>query len=285
MNIWFSVKEGVHGFKRARLASFITISSIGLSLLLIGLFLVFSVNVNRWIGKKRAKIEIEVYLDPDVSSRQGKQIAKEIKKLEGVQQVKFVSKKQAARQFEQEFGQNVYDVLGTNPLPFSCVVHLQKGFRSSSAIAQISRKIKAIPGVGDVLYEKDLLSLIDHYLTIIYLAALLIGLILIIASVVLLFNTIRLTILARSDIIEIMKLVGATKRFIRRPFLVEGLLQGVFGSLLACGLLWILDKTLQRTIGSHLLMDSWIYIFIVLFGALIGFLSSAMSISKYLNRI
>lgn len=282
MSVWFTVKEGVAGFKRARLASFITVTSVGLTLLLIGLFLVFSFNLGRWIGHKKAQIELEVFLDADLNGPQGRKIAAKIQQTEGVQSVKYVSKQEAARRFEKEFGQNIYDVLDSNPLPASCTVKIKKGYRSALSITKISQRIRKIDGVSDIVYEREILALIDHYLIIAYVVAISVGLLLLIVSVILLYNTVRLTIFARRDIIEIMKLVGATETFIRRPFIIEGFLQGVIGALVAGGLLYAVVEAIRKFFYAPLNVRSEIYLGLLLAGAFIGFFASKLSISRHL---
>ncbi len=285
MSFWFTVKEGLQGFRRARLASIITVTSIGFTLLLIGFFLLFSYNLNNWIGHERARLELEVFFEPDLTDAQGQALTARIKSLEGVAQAKYVSKEEAARRFEKEFGQNIYEVLETNPLPPSCTVKIKSGYRSATSVRKISSQIQKLDGVSDVVYEKDILALIDHYIIIVYLIAAAIGLLLAIISMVLLYNTVRLTIHARRDIIEIMELVGATAGFIRRPFVIEGFLHGLMGALLADAFIYLAVELVKKTIYPYVAMRSEIYIFLVVFGALIGLISSKLSVSKHLAEL
>lgn len=285
MSTWFSIKEGVAGFKRAPLASIVTITSVALALLLLGYFILFSVNINRWIGEKRSKMEMEVFLDDDLDGNSGLRVANEIKKLNGVTAVVFISKADAARRFEKEFGRNIFDILNSNPLPPSCTVKVEPAFQTSSSIQKIELLISKIEGVNDIIYQKELLQLIDKYISIIYLVLGVFGLVLLIIAIILLYNTIRLTIYARRDNIEIMNLVGATKSFIRRPFIIEGFLQGLIGSLLASGLLYGTVLMIQRLFYPALAMHNYIYISLVLSGVLIGMLSSLFSLSKHLDRV
>ncbi len=282
MSFWFTIKEGFQGFRRARLASLITISSIGFTLLLIGFFLLFSYNVNRWIGHERARVELEVFFEPDLTDGQAQKLTGKIQKVEGVAAVKFISKAEAAKRFEKEFGQNIYDVLESNPLPPSCTVKIKGGYRSALSIRKISAQIQKIDGVSEVVYARDILALIDRYMVIVYLIAAAVGLLLAIISMVLLYNTIRLTIHARRDIIEIMELVGATPGFIRRPFVVEGFLHGVLGALLADGMIYLVFELIKRTVYPYAQIRSELYLFLVVFGALIGYISSKWSVSKHL---
>lgn len=284
MNFFFSLKEGLAGFRRARLASFITVTSVALALLLVGYFVLFSMNMNHWIGEKRSEIELEVFLENTMKDAEGQKIADKIKKMEGILQVTYISKEEAARRFQREFGRNIYDVLETNPLPPSCTIRIKPEYQTTSFIEKTELEIKKIDGVNDVEYARDLLYVIDRYTTWIYIILGSFGLILLIISIILLFNTIRLTIFARRDIIEIMALVGATGAFIKRPFVIEGFFQGMFGALLANGLLYLSAKVV-KSFYFGLVLDKNIYWALLLAGAMIGMLASRLSVSKYLDHI
>ncbi|MGD9487451.1 MAG: cell division protein FtsX [Calditrichaceae bacterium] len=285
MNFWFTIKEGLKGFKRARLSSTITITSIAFSHVLIGVFLILSLNLDQWISEFRSRMELEVFIESGISEKSGRLIKDAIASIEGVNQVLYLSKDQAAQRFKKEFGRDIYDVLDTNPLPASCTVTVLDGYRTARSVRSISDKIGQIDGVDEVIYQKDLLALIDHYLKIIYLAGGIIGLFLVVIAVVLLYNTVRLTIYARRDIIEIMNLVGATDAFIRRPFLVEGFIQGLTGALLANFFIYLIIITIKSFIYPYLVFKPEIYVILVLFGIMIGLFSSKMSISKHLKYI
>lgn len=284
-NFWFSLKEGLLGFKRARLASIITVTSLALALLLAAYFVLFSINIKRWIGEKRSKMELEVFFENDLNDRQAQVVTEEIRKISGADRVVYISKKMAAARFEKEFGRNIYDILDSNPLPPSCTVRLKEGYQTSAAVQKIVLQIGRIKGVSDVVYEKKLLRLIDYYVTWIYVILGGFGAILLFISVILLYNTIRLTIYARRDIIEIMSLTGATSSFIKRPFIIEGFLQGLFGALIAGGVLYWTVNAIRRLLFHSLVMQDTLYLILIGAGAVIGMVSSAMSLSRYLERI
>ncbi|MGD9898814.1 MAG: cell division protein FtsX [Calditrichaceae bacterium] len=285
MNFWFTIKEGLKGFKRARLSSTITITSIAFSHVLIGVFIILSLNLDQWISEFRSKMELEVFIESGMSEKSGLLIKDAIAGIEGVAMVSYISKDQAAQRFKKEFGRDIFDVLDTNPLPASCTVTVTDGYRTARSIRSISDKIEQIDGVDEVIYQKELLALIDHYLKIIYLGGGIIGLFLVVIAIILLYNTVRLTIYARRDIIEIMNLVGATDAFIRRPFLVEGFIQGLLGALLANVFIYLITITIKSFIYPYVVFKPEIYVMLVVFGIMIGLFSSRMSISKHLKYI
>ncbi len=285
MNFWFTIHEGIKGFARARLSAFITVSSIVFSLFLIAIFLILSINVDSWIGQIRSKLEFEIFIERTLTNDEAKQVEQKIKKIEGVEKAVYISKKDAAERFEKEFGKNIYEILQSNPLPASIIISLKPAFRNAAQAALVSKKMKEIEGVEEVIYQKELISIIDNYLNIVYLVGAVIILLLVTITFILLYNTIRLTIYARRDIIEIMKLVGAKKSLIKRPFVIEGLLQGALGAAIASGAVYLAVKVVIKFFYPFLLFKIDVYAVIMIMGMLIGYFSSRISVQKHLSNV
>lgn len=283
MNFWFTILEGFKGFKRARLSTIITISSTIFSLFLIAMFLLVSFNVDSWIGDLRSKLELEVFLERTLTRKETQKAYNRVKNITGIESARLISKEDAAKRFEAEFGKSIYDVLQSNPLPASIIIILKPNLRNAAGAAYIAKEAKKISGVEDVIYQKEIISLVDKYMNIVYGAGLATIVLLITITFILLYNTIRLTIFARRDIIEIMQLVGAKKSFIKRPFVIEGLLQGLIGSTLASALTYLSVKIIIRTIYPYLIVKNEIYLILILLGLLIGFFSSRISVGKHLE--
>ncbi|MCB0281712.1 MAG: ABC transporter permease [Calditrichae bacterium] len=283
MNFWFTIREGFKGFSRARLSTFISISSIVFSLFLISVFLIVSLNIDSWISQLRSKLELEVFIDRTKSDNEIQLIQQKINKINGLAEINYISKEDAAKRFEKEFGQNIYSILNSNPLPASFVLKLKKEHQNAQSAQIITSEISKIDGVEEVIYQKELISVIDNYIEILYLGGILIIVLLITITFILLYNTIRLTIYARRDIIEIMKLVGAKKSFIKRPFVIEGILQGVLGAGFACVAVYFAVKLIIRFVYPYLILKSEIFAILFVLGFLIGYLSSWMSVRKHLQ--
>jgi cell division transport system permease protein len=245
--------------------------------------LLISININSWIGDLRSKLELEVFLDRAITEKETENALNKAKLIKGVQTVRYISKEEAAKRFEQEFGRNVYEILNSNPLPASMVILLQPLFQNAAGAASVTSELNKIEGVEEVIYQKELIALIDNYLNIIYISGITIVIFLITITFILLYNTIRITIFARKDIIEIMKLVGAKKSFIKRPFVIEGLLQGILGSAIAAAATHFTAKIIIKSIYPYLVVKNEIYLIIILSGILIGFLSSRISVNKHLD--
>jgi len=283
MNFWFSIKEGIKGFRRARLSAFLTFSSLVLSLFLLSVFVLLAQNLGKWVEGLRGQTEVEAFLKPATSILQAKTVRKNIYQIPGVQQATYISKEEAAKRFIQEFGRDIYEIYGSNPLPTSIKISFKSTFQENTKINHIIEQIKKMPLVDDVAYEAGLLALLDRYVTLIYLLGSSFLLVLFVVTTIMLHNTIRLTIFARKDIIEIMKLVGATKKFIKRPFIIEGVLQGAMGALAASVLLYGLIEAVKLSIFPAIYYSPDIFYGINVVGILLGFFSSRFSVLKYLD--
>jgi len=285
MSLIFSINEGFKGFVKARLATTLSVSSITLTIFLTGLFVVFTINLQSWLGFLREKIEIELFIETGSTEKEIEELKNKISKLEEVKDIEYISKDDAAKRFEEEFGQNVYEVLEFNPFPPSIIIHLNEGFQNPVEISKLKNRLELFANVDEVFYKKPLLEKIDKYIKIAYILGILVGIAIIIIAIGLIFNTIRLTIYARKDMIHIMRLVGATEGFIRKPFLVEGIIQGFLGGSLASLAIYYSLKLVQVYIYPYVVSDSLVFIGLVLFSMIIGFFSAYLSVGKYIRII
>ena len=283
MSLFFHISEGIKGLTKARLATILSITSIMLTIILMAIFVIFSLNLNTWINSFREKIEMEVFLKSSVAEGQITEISKQLNQVPGIQTSQFISKEKAAERFKDEFGQDIFDVLDFNPLPQSFIITLDDTARNLQSIERISVNIKNITQVEEIVYQKFLLESIDKYITFILFGAFFIGLLITLIAVALIYNTIRLTIYARKDAIYIMRLVGATQGFIRTPFVIEGMLQGLIASSLACGATHYLVKFVTHFIYPFLIFNNQVYIYLIAFGLIIGIVSASLSVAKFLK--
>ena len=279
----YSIIEGLRGLKRARFSTAISVFTIFLSLLLIAIFLIIIINVRSLVTQIQARMELEAFIDPSLTEEQIKDLERQIKNLQGIEHVRFISKEQAAEIFKKEIGRDIFEILDDNPLPASFQIQLKPEFRSPSRSQKIFEQILQLEGIDEIIYRHDLLVLLEKYmhLFIIFVAAL--GGLLGLSSIILVSNTIKLVIFSRRKIIEIMKLVGATRGFIRRPFIVEGVFQGVFGGALAALFIAGIFKFISAQIPNMIFVDRRLYALLVLLGALFGFVGSVLSLRKFLK--
>ena len=288
MSYSFMIKESISGFRRAKLAAFGSSFTIAVSLLLIGLFYVFSTNTSRLVESVKQKVELEVFLQEPVSRQRINEIQHQITSLEGIEKVQFVSKDDAAKIFKEEFGEDINNVLDFNPLPPSFKIFLKEGYRTADKAAQIHKMIVDINGVENIAYRKELLEFLDQRARILYDVGLVVGIIFGISAVFLVANTIRLTIYAKRKSIQTMKLIGASRWFVRAPFLIEGVLQGVTGGCIAAGIIYYLLTFAAGLISSEIAqfvqVDKLFYLYVIISGIALGFFGSAVSVRKFIGE-
>jgi cell division transport system permease protein len=283
MSLGFSISEGFKGIFKARLAMTMSISSITLSILMIGLFFIFGMNLQSWIGLVREKIDVELIIEFGTTDKEIEELMSRIKDVEGISSIELIPKEKAPERFKEDFGQDVLEVLEYNPFPASVIVEIKDDYRNTVEISKLKNKLELFLHVDEVVYNEPLLEKINQAIDIIFILASLLGLIVTIITIGLIYNTIRLTIYARRDMIHIMRLVGATESFIKRPFLVEGVIQGIVGALISSGIIFYGIKLIKFYIYPYVEYHPIVFVALLIFGMVIGFLSAHMSVGKYLK--
>ena len=283
MKLFFFLKEGFIGLRRARLSAAISIISLFLALTLIGIFVLTGWNMKDVIFRFYRQIEIEAFLQPDLSTQKLNRLKQEIEKYPEIGQIIYVSREEALQEFHQIFGEDLQSVLTENPLPASFRIILSADYSNPSMVEKLARDLNTMDGIQEIIYQKEIIRFLHKYLRLGLLVMIIFALVLLIIITILVFNTIRLTIHARRDIIQIMKLVGATNYFIKGPFIAEGLLQGILGGLLSAAFLWGLGEIIRGAFFPELLMTHYIYITVVTMGMILGLIGSYVSVNKYLT--
>src|SRR5512141_2244907 len=157
MSLGYTVREGLSGFRRTQLSSAISIATISISLLLLGIFAVVSINTTRFVEALRDRLEMEAFLREPVTLEHRMALERAVLGVDGVESVDFISKDEAARIFKQEFGEDINEVLDFNPPPPSFKIRLKPSFRTAANAGAISDRVSAIDGIESVRYRKGLL--------------------------------------------------------------------------------------------------------------------------------
>jgi cell division transport system permease protein len=288
MQLVYVFREGFSGFRRAKLSMFAAVMTICASLLLLGTFSILVLNANNVVESLREKVEMEAFLADYLSPVETSIVRDSIALVPGVREVRYVSKEDAANIFKEEFGEDIHRVLDFNPLPASVKIYLKDGFRTAKGAEGVYETVRKIRGVDDVIYRKSLLEMLDRRATTFLWIVFGMGLFITISSIFLVANTIRLAIYAKRKIIQTMKLIGATKSFVRGPFIVEGLVQGFIGGALAAGILFLVFEYLAKWISVELAefvkVKPVYYGVVVAVGCILGFLGSALSIRRFISE-
>ncbi len=231
MSITYIVKEGFSGFRRTKLASITSVTALVIAVLLIGVMGRFGYNAYQVVQTLKQSIEVEVFL-LDIDEARSERIASDLLSYPIVTDTEYISKEEAASLFREEFGTEGASLADLDFLPASFKLVLSPDASAVDILAVVD-EIEQFQGVDEVVFNQELLETLEERLELLALTAAGIGLFILFTAVVLVFNTIRLTIYAKRNIIRTMKLVGATNGFIRRPFLLEGLIQGAIAGVIA----------------------------------------------------
>ena len=261
---------------------------------MMGLFGVIAIQAKKLTSIIRENIEVQVFLNKEMEqSKIDKLISQMSKKpyvlkKEDTAMLQFTSKDEAAEVFLKEVGEDFTQFLDDNPLRDSFTFSINEEFQTSEKIQEIVTEIEAIPGVFEVTYMQDVVSSINENLLKVGIVLGALILILLITVVILISNTIKLALFSQRFLIRSMQLVGATKGFIRRPFLRRAFLYGALGGIIASGIIFSLLEYGKNFIeGLQLLYDiellALLFGSLILLGALMSWLSTYRSINKYLN--
>lgn len=287
MSFAYTMRESFSGFSRAKISSLLSVATIGISLILVGIFAAVTINASRLIDSLRSRLDMEAFLTEPVTDEEVADLQSRITAVEGVDRAVFVSKDEAMKIFKQDTGDDITKVLDFNPLPPSFKITLKEPYRTSSKTLAIHDRVSAIQGVDTVLYRRALLELIDQRSVSINKVMLGLGVAVSLTAIFLVANTIRLTIAAKRRLIRTMELVGATRGFIRRPFIIEGVVQGFIGGLAAAGLMYLLfeyaTKLASEEFAPYLRMPPLFYAAVVGTGMLLGLAGSLVSVLRFVR--
>jgi cell division transport system permease protein len=288
VRVLYVIRESLAGFRRAKLAATGSIITIAISLLFLGLFFLISTNTAKIVDAIRERVEMEAFLQEPMDEKRVSDIERQILNIRGVDHVRFISKEEAAAIFKQEFGEDVKGVLEFNPLPPSFKIFLQETHRTSTQADEISKSLRGIPGVDGVIYRREMLEFIEKQTKALNLAGLSLGVFIGISAIFLVSNTIRLTIHARRRSVQTMKLVGASRWFVRAPFVIEGILQGVIGGGIAAGVIYFLLSfaagIISADLAAFIRIDPLFHLMVVASGALLGLFGSAISVRRFIGE-
>lgn len=265
-----------------------TVISIALVLLmagLLGLILVHAKNLSNHI---KENIVLNIILDENTEEADALKFQKELNANTHTLSTEYISKDLAARNLQQDLGEDFLDFLGYNPLSPSIDVHLKAEYANKDSISDFITGTSANKVVKEIVYQESLLDLVNKNIRIIGLVILTFTVILLIIAVALINNTIRLSIYSQRFLIKSMQMVGATKGFIRRPFLGYGILHGLLGAIIAIVLLILLLYFGQKQIPELALLEDYlefavIFIGVIVIGILISGLSTYFAVTKYLR--
>jgi cell division transport system permease protein len=283
----YALREAIAAFGRAPLLTGLSATMIALSLLVVGLFGIAAFNIRSALDRMEQRVEIVAYLDDGASATEIRHAIEQVMSYPEVRHVDYISRARAleiARTELREF-QTIFAGLETNPLPASLNVTLRSQQRGVDAVHAVAERLAVFPFVEEVVYGSDWLEKIFMLRRIAAGATLVLGAAFAVVAAIIIGAAVRMAIFARRDEIAIMRLVGATESFVRSPFLIEGLITGLAGSLLALAGTYGTFRLLNGALFElEWMPNAWIGAGIA-FGVLIGMLASALAVHRHVQSI
>jgi cell division transport system permease protein len=289
-NMGFYFREALLSFRRSALMTTATILSITTILIIVGVFLLISINSSLFLINLESQLEIVVYLEDNISKAELNNLKSNITAIDGIKEVKFVSKEEAYQRLLKNLGEqkDILSAIEKNPLPASFEIQV----KDPEVIEQIANRIAEFKKVEEIEYGQEIAEKLLNFTYIFRRAGMLVLALLVFASILIISNIIKITVYARRNEIEIMSLAGATSWFIKWPFIIEGFLQGFISAIFSIIILYnfyifATNKVHQVIPFLPLVVDNMdllpIGIAIVLLGSFVGILGSMFSVGKYLD--
>lgn len=287
----YFVKEAVKSMRRNGLMTIASISTVALSLFILGIFTCGVVNLDNLASNLESQVEVSVYLQDNLTTPEIMDVGKKLKAMPGLTKMEFVSKQEALQRFEQRLGDQK-DMLqaldGNNPLPNAYVLT----FETPEQVKDTAATVTKFKGVDSVHYGQDVVEQIFKITQIIRIGGIILIIFLACATLFIISNTIRLTVFARRKEIAIMKYVGATNGFIRWPFLLEGVILGFIGAAIASACVWefylFVTGEVQNSLAFLPIVPIVPFFYklaggLFAVGILVGAVGSAISIKQYMK--
>ena len=290
MNKFFYLfSEGVKNIWRHKMTALTAMFSLFIALFIVGILATAGNNTYKLLHYLRSKYKVEIFFTQNISNEQAVGLIHKIKKVDGVRNATIIEKEDAVRIFKDQFGENIVELLGYNPLPVSAVVNIDRNRRDPLSIEPIIKKIKMIPNIEEIRYQGNLINKIErNYKKIVdylpYLSS-----IVVIIAILIIYNTIKLSVYSRKDLIETLQLVGASSMFIKLPFIIEGMIIGTISAILVFPALFVSIKTINyfitnfSSMGMQINFDPFVLVWILMIVIVISLIGSYRAASRFLK--
>jgi cell division transport system permease protein len=285
----YFLAEALTSLWRSRLMNAVSIGTIAVSLFVLGAFLTVASRLGDVVSRWTQKVQVIVYLEDGTEERVRASLQNRLREDPAVDSVDYVSREEALARFRSMFRDlsALPEDLGENPFPASLEVSLKPRRQSAAEVERLAAAFRPVPGVKEIQYDLLWIDRLATGVRLVRAIGAFLGGILVVAGIFTISNVIRLTIYAREDELDIMRLVGATRAYVKGPFVAEGMIQGGLGGLLATALLWAALQWLSRGLASSDLLGHAAFalpgglaLALVLGGMLVGVVGSWASLSR-----
>jgi cell division transport system permease protein len=279
-----ALREMLLAFRRTPLLSALSVTTIAFSLFALGLFGLVAINIRDALSAVEERVEVRAFLTDSTSPATALAAAEELRRVPAVAAVQYVTPEAALARARRELGE-FNDVWGSAVLPGSLEVQLRPGQRDPSTVQAVAARARSYPFVDDVRYGAEWVQKLHRIRTVATATGIALGAAFAAAAIIIVGATIRMTVLARTSEIQIMRLVGATDGFVRLPFLLDGVAKGILGGLLALLLTRLAYAVVDAYFVDVRFFDPATAALGVLGGALLGLLGSAASVGRHLRLV
>ncbi len=278
-------RESFAGFHRRKLTTGVTILIMGSALLVLAILTLITFNMGLMLENARQGIDMRVFLKSDLADEQMAELQPRLIVIPGVKEVTWISPESALSEFKANLGEDagILEMLDENPLPASFHLTLTAGSRDLESVRAIRSEIAAWDEVAEILFNQSWIDALEQWTFRFRMASLIAGLIVFIAAVFVISNTVKLTMASSARVIQIQKLVGATNGFIRTPYLAEGVIQGFLAGAVAMGLLAATGWLFGDRLGGIVFFTPAQIVGFILFCVTLGLVGSWSAMRKYLT--
>ena len=285
----YLISEGLKNVWRHKMTTFTAVFSLFLALYFVGLLATAGENTKSILQYLRSKYKIEVFFKQNIDLKSAKKVSDLILEVKGVRSSTVINKDDAVRIFKDQFGEDILGVLGYNPLPISAVVNLKRNSEEMLKITPIVSKIKKMKGIQEVRYQGHLIKKIERSYARFMQLFPGVAILFIAVAVLVIYNTVKLSIFSRKELIDSLKLIGATKLFIQMPFIFEGLIDGILATLISIPLIVGTVSGVNYMIGNftswniELTVAPMLFIWLTLLSGIISVLGSYRAVSRIMK--
>ncbi|MDQ7053030.1 MAG: permease-like cell division protein FtsX [candidate division KSB1 bacterium] len=278
----FVLKESLSGIHRAKFSAALTILTVSISLLFVGIFYVGGKNVLRIVQEIRGRVGFEAFVDNTATEADIQRLQEQLSQIAGIDSIEYISREQAIEVFKTLFDDTFLNVVEENPLPASFQLFLNPAYVREDSSRAVLRRVAALPGIDEVVYRERVLQRLIQVFDTMRNVLIGLGALFGVLSFVLVSNNIRLTIAARRRIIETLELVGATRGMVWGPFVIQGILEGLIGGALAGMALWALLRVFSWLLEISLRMPPEAFLSLIALGLTYGFLGAMLTVQRRL---
>ena len=283
----YLIFEGIKGILKTPLQAFVSIlmMTISISLLVFGYF-TFS-NLEKYTNELKKSYQIEVFFELNLDSLQCQDSFNKIYSLPFIKSGNFVSKKEAEKIFESEFGQNINNIFEVNPLPCSGKYDVVDSYKNIEGLADVKYDISILPDVEDVHFPSNFVMKFDNISSKLFVSLFVVAIFFIMISILVVSNTIRLIVMTRKSQMDLLVLLGAPDYFIRFPLMLEGVFQGILSGILSGGLTILFKHLLvylfYPIVDLKFIQNPILIIWCIIFGFILGIVGSFIGVTRHLE--